>query len=214
MVKTMPHNQTDSSEQEQLQRRRFLKGLSALVGSFAAGQFIFGNGLSVAQAYEIVPGGIQGKGQILTALQLEQLAQVCRQVLPRTSTPSAADVDCHGFIDNQLAHCYEAREQLRVIAALNNLNSAAKSQYQLMFTAVNDAQQVHLLNAIDTGQSPFNKSQTNDFKFLKSLICFGYYTSEIGATKELRFDPIPSGYKGTVALGEDDSNWGSQGLFY
>ncbi|MDB2386213.1 gluconate 2-dehydrogenase subunit 3 family protein [Shewanella sp.] len=207
------HNKNIDSKEQQ-HRRRFLKGLSAVIGSFAAGQFIFGEGLSVAQAYDIVPGGMTGKGQVLSAFQLKQLAQVCRQVLPRTETPSAADVDCHGFIDNQLAHCYEQHEQRRVANVLNSLNSAAKNDFQLTFIDVQSTQQVALLNAIDTAQPPFNKAQTNDFKFLKSLICFGYYTSEVGASQELRFDPIPNGYKGSITLSDNDSNWGSQGLFY
>jgi hypothetical protein len=45
------------------------------------------------------------------------------------------------------------------------------------------------------------------FRTLKELTVLGYYTSEIGATKELRHVAIPERFEGCVPLTEIGRTW-------
>jgi len=51
------------------------------------------------------------------------------------------------------------------------------------------------------------------FRFLKSLVVFGYYTSEVGASKELKYLAFPGGFKGSVAYDSIGSSFGSYAYY-
>ena len=45
------------------------------------------------------------------------------------------------------------------------------------------------------------------FATLKELATVGYFTSEPGATKAVRYDPVPGDYRGCVPLSEIGRAW-------
>ncbi|MFM8449969.1 MAG: gluconate 2-dehydrogenase subunit 3 family protein, partial [Haliscomenobacter sp.] len=45
------------------------------------------------------------------------------------------------------------------------------------------------------------------FRDLKSLTRWGYFTSEAGVTKALRYNPIPGSYKGCVPYEPGEIAW-------
>ena len=211
----MSPNHGDESQQcHDTSRRRFLNGFGVLVGATAATQLLGGNAISVAMAYTSQADSTSKAGKLLTQAQLIQLKAICAQVIPKTETLGAADVDVHGFIDNQLFHCHTVKEQQRIIELLTNIDNETQAQYQHSFVELSAAQQVSLLNHIELGTSHFKQKYRNDFKYLKTLICFGYYTSEVGASKELRYLAVPGGYTGSIPYKTSDASWGSQGLSY
>ena len=141
-------------------------------------------------------------------------AQICALVIPKTETLGAAQVDTHGFIDNQLFHCHDKPEQEKNIQLINLIESVSNKQFSMSFTTLPFNKQFQLLTHLDLGEKPFDQIQRSDFKSLKQLICFGYYTSEVGASQELRYEAVPSGYQGSVPYEDHEASWGSQGLFY
>ena len=195
-------------------RRDFIRGLSAMLGGVAASSVLAGNALAVAQAYAPGSGEIIKAGKVFSVKELTLLAAICQIVLPKTDTPGAADVDTHGFIDNQLFHCYSKMQQQKMKALLALIDHSAKRRHHNGFLELlPDAQHV-LLSELDCGEAEFTTTQRQDFKSLKQLICFGYYTSEVGASQELRYQAIPGGFKGSVAYKTKDKAWGSLGLRY
>jgi hypothetical protein len=200
-------------------RRKFVRGLSVLVGSTAATVLLSGKSLSVAMAHSLESNNISlgdpiSDGQVFKLTQLQQLKSICAIVIPKTDTLGAAEVNTHGFIDNQLYHCYADTEQEKIKKLLILINDVANQQFSLSFISLNPKQQFEILTELDLGKNNFNDKQRSDFKSLKQLICFGYYTSEVGASKELRYLAIPGGYQGSVPYKSSDSSWGSQGLNY
>jgi hypothetical protein len=212
----MSHNQGDKSPQIQNKSRRdFLNNFGLLVGiSTATSLLLGGNAISVAMAYTPQQDSTSKAGTLLSQKQLIQLKAICAQVIPKTETLGAADVDVHGFIDNQLSHCHLLADQQRVITLLSNIEKESLAQFQRNFIELTDAQQVSLLTQMEVGSSDFKLQYRQDFKFLKTLICFGYYTSEVGASQELRFLAVPGGYKGSIPYKKTDADWGSMGLYY
>jgi len=49
----------------------------------------------------------------------------------------------------------------------------------------------------------------NPFRHIKQLTLLGYFTSEEGATRALRYDPVPGAYRGSVPLRPGDRSWAS-----
>jgi hypothetical protein len=47
------------------------------------------------------------------------------------------------------------------------------------------------------------------FASVQSLVVLGYYTSELGATTELRYDPIPGRFDGSVDYLDIGRQWSS-----
>lgn len=194
-------------------RRSFIRGFSLMVGGVAATSLLSANAISVAMAYSPNNGSVLTDGKVFTKAQLQRLKIICSIVIPKTETLGAAEVDTHGFIDNQLYHCYEKKEQTKIINLLNFIEQTAKELSSGSFMDLSSDKQFSLLTDLDFGKNTFDQTSRNDFKSLKELICFGYYTSEIGATKELRYDPVPGEFKGSIPYIKSDASWATHGLF-
>ncbi len=194
-------------------RRHFLKGLTTMLGGVAVSSLVTGNAISVAMAYAPNSESILVDGKIFNKYQLILLKKICSIVIPKTDTLGAADVDTHGFIDNQLFHCHSKEDQNTASALLTLIESSAQQQDSKSFIKLTSDQQFQLLTDLDLGQKSFDQTQRADFKLLKQYICFGYYTSAVGATQELRYDPVPGGFKGSIPYEKSDPTWATRGLF-
>jgi len=214
----MKQNQDEFKTVSNESRRKFFRGLTMLVGSTAATVFLTGNSLSVAMAYSLEPTSLLNDpvsdGKVFSLLQLKRLQNICAIVIPQTDTLGAAEVNTHSFIDNQLFHCYESAEQEKMRGVLTLIDHVSNKQFSSAFVDLSQKQQFDLLTDLDLGQNNFDANQRADFKSLKQLICFGYYTSEVGASKELRYLAVPGGYTGSIPYKSTDASWGSRGLFY
>lgn len=188
-------------------RRDAIKSMVDMLGVACASRLISGAGLTVAFGYSRQSYANVGAGKLFDLNAMKTLARVCALVIPATSTPGAAEVDVHGFIDNQLLHCFSTEQQQQVNAVLELVNSFAKEANGVAFIDCSEQQQITLLNALDLGEMPFDSSAKSSFRFLKSLIAFGYFTSEVGATKTLRYQAIPGGFKGSIPYRQGDASW-------
>jgi hypothetical protein len=194
-------------------RRNFLKGFTTMLGGVAVGSLLTGNAISVAMAYVPRSDSTLTDGKVFNKNQLILLKKICAIVIPKTDTLGAAELDTHGFIDNQLFHCHTQAEQKSALELLTLIDTSAQQQLSKLFIKLTSAQQFQLLTNLDLGEQHFNQAQRADFKVLKKYICFGYYTSEVGATKELRYDPVPAGFKGSIPYKSSDPSWATKGLF-
>lgn len=194
-------------------RRDFLKGFTTMLGGVAVSSLLTGNAIAVAMAYVPSSDSILTDGKVFNKNQLMLLKQICSIVIPKTDTLGAAEVDTHGFIDNQLFYCHTKEEQETALALLTLVDEHAQQQLSRSFLKLTFEQQFQLLTDLDVGQRSFNQTQRTDFKLLKQFICFGYYTSEVGATQELRYDPFPGGFTGSIPYKKPNPSWATRGLF-
>jgi hypothetical protein len=204
----------DQSSPDDKSKRGFLLGLSQLVGVAAATQLLGGNAISTALAYTPRPDSTSQAGQIFSQADMVLLRDICAQVIPKTSTAGAAEVDTHGFIDNQLYHCYQSEDQQKVTSVLLKINQIALQRHQQPFSGSNTAQQLALLTDLEKPGNGFDDTDRSQFKFLKSQIVFGYYTSEVGASQELEYLAIPGGFKGSVPYDSTGKDWGSLNRYF
>ncbi|ALS96847.1 gluconate 2-dehydrogenase subunit 3 family protein [Lacimicrobium alkaliphilum] len=179
-----------------IDRRGMLKGLGALFGAQVASSLLGGQAWSVAMAFQQTAD--KHKLQLLSPEQLNTLAAVADLTIPATDTPGALATDCHWFVDNQLRHCFDTQAQTAAGAILDKIEATASGQLGHSFNQAGEDQQLTLLNALEQSEQGFTRNDTQAFKLVKSLLVFGYFTSEVGMTKMLAYDPVPGGFKGSV----------------
>src|SRR5258706_203268 len=131
--------------------------------------------------------------RVLDSDQAELLATIAEHILPETDTPGARAVGVHRFIDALVAESYGAEERQQFLAGLAGLDGRA-------FRARTADEQLALLGDLDRTADPF-------FRSLKELTLVGYYTSEVGATRELQYVPLPGRYDGCVPLAQIGRTW-------
>jgi hypothetical protein len=189
-------------------RRRFIHGIGSLIGGAAAIELLgSGNAFSVAMAYEPQADTLAHDGQLFSASELATLHDICERVIPETETPSAAALDVHGFIDNQLKHCHSDDEQERSRWVLQEIDRQSEQRFQRPFAAASATQQLQLLNDVERAANGFHDGHKWSFKFVKNLVVFGYCTTEVGGTKLLAYDPFPGGFKGSVPYSSIGKAW-------
>src|SRR4051794_12027202 len=111
------------------------------------------------------------------------LAEVVETILPATDTPGAKAARVHLFVDLALARCVPAAARDAALAALRRLAAGA-------FVAASP----------DGRRAQLARLAPAPLALLQELTVLGYFTSEIGATRALAYDPVPGGYRGCVPL--------------
>lgn len=138
---------------------------------------------------------------------MQQLRDICQLVIPKTDTAGAGDVDPHGFIDNQLVRCHANWQQTQMVNLLKRIDAAAQKRFAKSFSEASESQQLSLLTAIEEAEKEFGRDDAEHFAFLKRMIVFGYFTSEVGATQELAYLPVPGGFKGSIEYSSVGKAW-------
>lgn len=134
------------------------------------------------------------------------LSRIADLVIPETETPGALAARVPHFIDMMLADWASPQRQARYVAGLDNLDSLASDAGASSFLTGTTKQQMALLLELDKETFAGNADNTF-FGELKKMVLFAYYSSEAGATLELRFARIPVNYEPCVPLSEDDRAW-------
>jgi hypothetical protein len=167
--------------------------------------------MSAAFAYERQSSSASKAGKVFTLEQMQTLKAIAETILPATETPSGSELDCHGFLDNQVFVSHSDDHAFSLKNFINTLNDHCQWQYGNRFALLNTDLQANILRKIEAYDS-FNVRANRSFKDIKSLIVFGYFTSEFGATQALNYDPIPGGYN-VIPYNPGDKAWGSHDFY-
>ena len=190
-----------------LTRRSALKAAVALVGGTLAATELGLLSKSVAAMTD------DSAPRFLSQDQFLALQQIVDLIIPGTDTPGALDANVHHFIDLMLAEWASPGRQARYVAGLEDIEVRARKVGADSFLASTTPQQIDLLHSLD--KEAFAKdSKDIFFSELKKMVLFGYYSSEPGATLELRYQRIPGDYLPCVPLEDDSRAWFWNGYSY
>lgn len=141
------------------------------------------------------------------------LDAIAETILPTTSdSPGAKAAGAGAFMMLIVQDCYEEKEQKSFVEGLKNIQEESKSQFKVTFTALKPEQQFQLLSALDQKTNAHEKNKAEDapahgFALIKQLATFAYFSSEVGTTKALRYNPIPGRFEGCVEYREGEKAW-------
>ena len=134
------------------------------------------------------------------------LQRIVDLIIPETDTPGAYAAGVHRFIDMMLAEWASPETRTRYVDGLRGIDMRAREIGSGRFSASSSSQQLELLETLDT-EAYAADAGDNFFKDLKTLILFGYYSSEEGASVELKFDRLPGAYVECVPFDEIGRSW-------
>ena len=140
--------------------------------------------------------------------QQKLVAELAELIIPRTETPGAIDAGVPAFIDHIVSDWYTPVERAIFVEGLKAMAAAGPSQ---RVAALQSLEQQAAGYVPRPGTSVFGKpDERSPFFFkLKLLTVLGYYTSEVGATNELAFNPVPARYDGNVDFATVGKQWTS-----
>lgn len=201
-------------------RRDAVARVALLMGGTVIGAEFFLTGCSPSASDK--PGANQdSKNPALTtaetfqALNPEQtayLTEVADTILPATKTPGAKAANVGSFMAVMVRDCYLPADQKIFMDGLTKLEAASQQQNQQGFIKSTPAERTALLTAIDKEQREYTKTKKPEdpnhyFRMMKELSMLGFFTSEIGATKALRYVAVPGKYDGNVPYKKGDRAW-------
>ncbi len=125
-------------------------------------------------------------------------------IIPETDTPGAKEAGVDQFIDLALSSAFEEKDKDLFIGGMNQMNNDSLGAYELPFADLDLERQTQIVTAMD--QKAFEDIEAGVrprpfFTTLKQIVLTGYYTSEIGATQELRWIVAPGRYDGAAEMG-------------
>ncbi len=137
------------------------------------------------------------------------LDEVGETILPTSErSPGAKETKIGEFMKSIVLDCYHEKESGIFISGIDKINELSKAQFNKPFLEILPEQRLTLLSEIDA-EARTNKSndEIHFFTMMKQLTIWGYFTSEPGATKALRYNPIPMSYKGCIDYKVGDKAW-------
>ncbi|SDM17682.1 Gluconate 2-dehydrogenase subunit 3 [Catalinimonas alkaloidigena] len=139
------------------------------------------------------------------------LDEVGETILPTTaSSPGAKAAKIGDFMKVIVTDCYDEKDQKTFAKGVEEIDKAADKEYGKAFVALSDDQKQELLIALDKeakGYQPKEGESPHYFTLIKQLTLWGYFTSEVGATKALRYLPVPGRYDGCVPYEKGEKAW-------
>jgi len=141
------------------------------------------------------------------------LDEVGETILPTTaSSPGAKAAKIGEFMKTIVTDCYEEKDQKIFATAVDKINEAAKKKYSKGFMDLSATERHDLLVDLDKEAKEYNKTKKDGdpnhyFAQVKQLTLWGYFTSEPGATKALRYVAVPGRYEGCIPYKKGDKAW-------
>lgn len=149
------------------------------------------------------------QGSIYSKTDLLLLDEIGEIILPESDrSPGARAVGISEFINSYVTTCYSSSEQKIFISGLNQVNEHSINTYGRNFLKLPLKERTDLISEYDV-QARKNMDQLpiHFFSLIKQLTILGYFSSEPGVTKAMRYDPYPGGYDGCVDYQEGDRAW-------
>ncbi len=146
---------------------------------------------------------------LFSDMDIKLLDEVGEVILPRTQlSPGAKDAKIGLFMKTIVSDCYNEKEQKVFKKGIKELNRMAQNNYSGNFLELQKKQKYELLLKLDKEtRDAINEDSYHFFTMMKQLTIWGYFTSEPGATKALRYNQIPGEYIGCVPYKKGDKAW-------
>ena len=201
-----------------MNRRDALSRVALLLGGTVVGAQFFLEGCKPADKKSVSDLNFQPD-------DIAFLDEVAETILPTTaSSPGAKAAQVGAFMTVMIKDCYEEKDQKIFTEGMDKLQEASKKKHGKNFMESTPEQRHALLVDLDKEQKDYSKEHQDKatqaraekkeykydphyFRLMKELTLLGYFTSEVGATKALRYIESPGRYEGCVPYKKGDKAW-------
>lgn len=187
-------------------RREAVSAVGILLGGTIIGADFFLSGCKT----ETKKSGVR----VFSQDDIAYLDEIAETILPATSSPGAKAAGVGSFMTVMVNDCYEEKDQLLFFEGMNTINEACRKKFSKTFMEASPEQRHELLVEADKEEKDYRKNKKSDepnhyFRLMKELVLLGYFTSETGATKALRYIETPGRYDGNFPYKKGDKAWAS-----
>jgi len=150
--------------------------------------------------------------QLFEKTNLALLNEFAEVIIPKTDTPGAKEANVGLFIASALRDCYTPANQEIFITGLTLFKKQVKQKHNIDFMALNQQQRIEVITGVDAEMQNYrSKREPNApyhyYQMMKELTLLGYFTSEAGCTKALRYLPVPGKFDGDYLYKKGDKAW-------
>jgi len=189
-------------------RRQALRRVGVLLGGIVSAPTVAGvlSGCEPTSGSEWTP-------ETLTAEQNEMVDAIAEIIIPATDTPGASAAQVNRFVDAMLTGSYPPEERDRFLKGLSSTDARCRDEYGASLLEMSGEQQQDLVGELDAetfgpgAPEEADRENPSFFRMMKELTIIGYYTSEVGATQELKTNVVPGRYDGDVPYEEIGRSW-------
>lgn len=208
-----------------MNRREALSAVSVIFGGAIVGSNIFLSGCKSPAP----------KDGLFSTEDIIFLDTVGETIIPTSpGVPGAKDAKIGEFMKTIVTDCYTPENQKVFTDGIVQLNEQSNKEYKKDFVVLTPEEQNKLLNSIDKSAKEYDKQQSEIFQkaqeeylkthdlpstvksepkrhyltMMKQLTIWGYFTSEIGATKAQRYVPVPGKFDGAYPYKKGEKNFG------
>jgi hypothetical protein len=185
-----------------MHRREALQRVGVILGGTVIGAELFLSGCKNEEKKT-------GEAGAFSSDDVALLDEVAETIIPTTDSPGAKAAQVGTFMTVMVNDCYEEKNQKAFHQGITTLNDASEKKFKTSFMKATAEQKHELLVELDKEQREYQKSKDKDapphyFRMMKELTLLGYFTSEVGATKALRYVPVPGRYEGCIPYKKGD----------
>ena len=176
-----------------MQRREAIKKTAMFIGS-------------IAIAPELLARALNNPAPSLSQLpadRLALLAEMADTIIPETDTPGAKAARVQEYIAVIVEDCFPPDRRPVFWAGLETTEKQCVAMHGKSFSECTPAQRTRFFQKLEAEQ----KDGDSFWRQLKGLTINGYFSSEIGATQALRYDPVPGGWIPDMPAGADAKAW-------
>ncbi|HEX8031744.1 MAG TPA: gluconate 2-dehydrogenase subunit 3 family protein [Vicinamibacterales bacterium] len=166
----------------------------------------------------------QGAGTF-TAADVALLDEIAETILPETTTPGAKAAKTGAFMALMVTDTYTDRNQQVFRDGLQQMDALCQGANGVTFVAATPAQRLALLESLDREQkavmdqrmgepvsrtplpAPASDEPAHYFRMMKELALLGFFTSEVGCTKALRYIEAPGRFDPCAPHAPGDRSW-------
>jgi glucoside 3-dehydrogenase (cytochrome c) hitch-hiker subunit len=194
-----------------IDRREAIRRVSALLGGVA----LVGGSTLVTACEQAQRRAAAAKGGVgsFTTQDIALLDEVAETILPETKTPGAKAAQVGAFMALMVTDTYEERDQAVFRDGMRKLDEACRAMHHTTFLEATPPQRLPLLEQLDREQKAYMDARHGDhppahyFRMMKELALLGYFTSEIGYTKAMRYAETPGRFEPCVPYTPGEPAW-------
>ncbi len=195
-----------------MKRREALRKSAVLAGSVGLTPAL----VSLLQSCQSQPR-LEWTPQVLNESQARTIQALVDTILPKTDTPGGVEMKVDIFIDKVFAEMYNQEQQQTTLEQIDNFDRDCQQQFGASFGELSADDRVEMLKIAESSGGKFNgkvwgtavgtQEPVSFYRSLKSLILWGFFTSQEIGKNVLSYDPVPGDYLGCIPLSEVGNTW-------
>jgi len=149
--------------------------------------------------------------------QAQLVTTLVDTILPKTDTPGGLDVKVDMFIDTVIGKLFDEGGQKGIVEGMKNFSEKCYSKFGKKFVELSGEEKKTILMEEEKNSPKFNpgvwgtavgeQEPVGFYRSLKSLMLWGYFTSQKVGEEVLLYDPVPGEYIGCLPFKEVGKNW-------